>query len=333
MHVFKTRDDRFNQVLDFVGSVFPGQHGTYCRQIVEARIDALSSAEKKQIGDVLDIPSSVTPSNRRNAMRAVLFLRFAVSRQPVGLANSYKAELQHLPINVLTQKVQGLIPLQHDSPNRSFWNPSHFTKPTQSGPAPNGFKFIVFGLNNTNPPYGVKYSDIINNPNQIRTWMISTSVIDEQRVATYYPYGLILKVPESCVLTTSARDQGFTNYPKQVDTTKANWQNMDPVVHVREVLAGNPILLTPDQVLNGARNGVSSGKYGYNEVTVLGTAPDGKRVKAQAFFMKVDSQGNRFEFKAGEGPKGPFVTDQILQLLKTSGLPIVEVTDTSGKNG
>lgn len=328
----KTRGERFEQALAFIQGVFPGTHGNFCRKIVENRLDAVAAPLREAIGDAMSIPDSVQGQQERDGLRAVVLLRLLVKKEPAALAPSIIAAHAGKTAAALQATVRGLVPMTHDSPSRATWSPAGFTTtPTANAPAPSRFRYIVFGISNAPPPYGTSFADIIKDPTILRTWMISSSVIDERRTSTYYPYGLILHVPVDCVLTTSGADQGFTNYPKTTDPTRANWENMDPQVHVREVLANNPELLTPDEVLNAKV--ASSGKYGYNEVTLLGTAPSGAVVTPTAFFMKVDSQGDRYEFKKGDGPPGPYVTDPILKQMGAAALPIVTIPDASGANG
>jgi hypothetical protein len=322
----KSRGDRFDQVVDFVRS----QYGDSAATIVERSIDSLSVPTRTSIGDALSIQSDVKGKDKRNGLRTLLYLLFAEGGQPVALAQAFKGRYGFLSLPALINEIRGRLPLFDNSPNRDLWDPSNFTRVTRSGPAPGRFQYIVFGMMNTYTGRGKSYSEILNDPDILKSFALSTTIIDQDHVATYYPYGFVIKAPKQCILSTHPKDQAFKNYRAQdAANPMTPFEINDLTNEIRRVVANYP-LKSPATIL-GSTTG-KDGKYGYNEVTVLGTVPGPISITLESFFMKVDSNGDRYEFRKGDGPVGAFVTDDILRIMKASTLPIVKITDTSGKN-
>ena len=179
---------------------------------------------------------------------------------------------------------------------------------------------------------GVSYDAILKNPGMLKTFMLSCSVIDDTHLPTYYPYGFILMVPEENIASTSRKDQAFKNY-KADDPLKplSTLDKNDMLAEVRRVSGGFAIQ-TPAAILQETK---AKGLFGYNEIVVLGTGPNGTEIKLLGFFMKVDSAGARYvrpdDSAMGWKNETAFVTDDILAKMKATGLPIVQIADDSGK--
>jgi hypothetical protein len=188
---------------------------------------------------------------------------------------------------------------------------------------------------------GLRFNDILKDPRKVvKTLLISTSVIDKTHRATYYPYGLILKVPTENIISTSGKDQAFKNYnvfeqdlkdPKK----RANFTQLQ-VIEIRDMqrevrrVASEHTFKTPTDVLKETTG--KGGESGYNEITVMGTSPEGKTVEVVGIFIKVrDASGTPYILQGPPAAKEPFVTREIQDLLdglaKRESLTICQIVD------
>ncbi|MCE2907502.1 hypothetical protein [Silanimonas sp.] len=160
----------------------------------------------------------------------------------------------------------------------------------------------------------------LRNPDVLKNVIISTSLIDESHRATYYPFGFILDVPAVNIYSASGRDQGVAN---RTDNILEEFQRIFDSNNV------DNRILSPKQVLDQT-TGVE-GKLHYNEVVVVGTSPEGKCVRVNGLFVKVDAARNLWVDPA---LKTPYVTLEIAQLVNelatARNLPIVSIVDTAG---
>jgi hypothetical protein len=170
---------------------------------------------------------------------------------------------------------------------------------------------------NLNAKFFVQY---LKSPDVLKTVIISTSLIDQDHVASYYPFGFILDVPACNIYSASGRDQGVAN---RTDDILAEFERIFSNGSV-----GNRIL-SPKTVLDSTSK--SMGKTGYNEVVVVGTSPEGRHVGASGIFVKVDAAGHLW---VDPQQTAPYVTLEIAQLVNElcgkKGLPIVAILDTEG---
>jgi hypothetical protein len=331
--MFKTNDDRLEQVLEFVGEFFPN-----VENLVEKRIASLGS-QRDAVASALSLGKrswgeSADETKRRNGVRTLLFLLFTEGNCPVELAEEYKAQYQSMDLDQLIRNIRGRLPVVEFSPKRELWDFGKFTAVPQTPQlqdAPPKFCYLVFGMMNTEPIGGVSYQTILGNPNIVRRFLLSTSIIDENHRSTYFPYGLILQVPKQNIISTNTKDQGFKNYRTAVPgDTRPPHVLSDSMDDIRTVTAKFDFR-TPDEILVGTK---PLGDLGYNEIVVMGTSPTGGPISVQGFFMKVSSTKERFvRFRGGSGSspeKDPFVTNSIYQMMLASRLPIVQIVDTSG---
>jgi hypothetical protein len=326
----KTKDERFAGVVDAVRK----RAGDNAATLVEKSIENLGT-NRDPIGSALSLGSrsdnSTAETDRRNAMRAVLFLLFTEGKQPTVLAPSFIAKYSTWSLAQLGNELESRLPLLSDDPVRAAWSPSNFSSVTN--PPPARFRYIVFGMMNAYTGRGVSYDTILDDPNIIRSFALSTSLIGEGHIATYYPYGLILKVPAENIVSTHHKDQAFKNYKAQdPNNVMSPAQLNDLRDEIRRVSATYG-LKSPDDVLKDVK---PDSDFGYSEVVVLGTSPGGYAISVQGFFMKVDSKGGRYVRPdmalMGRKNESAFVTDAIYTKMSKSGLPIVELVDRSGKN-
>lgn len=330
----KTNDERFDGVLSFIDEYFSS-----ATQLIEQRINGLG-AQKSVIGNALslgarDNDKSPQESKRRNGVRALLFLAFTEGKQPLALAESFKTKYLAMTVDQIKLEIKGRLPVLDASPLRGLWNPVNFTQvqpQPQMQTAPATFRYLVFGMMNKYTGRGTSFETILKTPSLLKTFMISCSVIDQTHRPTYYPYGFILTVPVENILSTSRKDQAFKNYKvEDPDNPLTPIVRTDMVDEVRRV-ASTFSILDPVAILAETKQ---KGLFGYNEIVVLGTAPGGTEVRPAGFFMKMDSSGNRYvrpdDSAMGWKNESAFVTDDILDKMKKTGLPIVQITDDSGK--
>lgn len=325
----KSRDQRFADIVAFLNSEF----GKDAATLVERRMDGLPPAQAKQIAEALSLgdrkDKSDAETKRRNAVRTLIYLLLTEGKQPLAMAAALRMQHGGQPLPILKKSIQSRLPIMDASPQRNDWHTINFSPDPTPGPAPASFRYFVFGMMNSYTGRGVSYETLLGDPSMLKTFLISTSVIDQAHVSTYYPYGFILRVPPQCVISTSPKDQAFKNY-KAVDPNAP----MAPVVltdmtnEIRRAAAAYPIQ-SPEAILAGTTK--ARGETGYNEVAVLGTAPTGEQIGVIGMFMKLDSKGNRYVRPIG--PKTPWVTDAIYAKMQKTGLPIMTIVDGSGQNG
>lgn len=329
----KTNDERLDGVLDYIDKNFKGS-----LHLVEQRMNDLGP-QRKTIAAALSLGSrsgtkTLDETNRRNGIRAALFLALTEGKQPLAMAESFKMKYSAMNALQLQSEIKGRLPVLSTSPNRHDWHPTMFT-PVPPQPqiqqAPTHFCYMVFGMMNAYTGRGTSYQKILETPALLRTFMLSMSIIDQDHRATYYPYGFILLVPQDNFVSTSAKDQAFKNYkaedPLKPLSAAVRTDNMPELQRV----GGQHGIQTRRQILTATK---AQGSTGYNEVVVLGSSPTGGSVRVNAMFLKVDSKGNRFErpkFSPSSKGEGPFVNDSIFDEMKKTGLPIVQIPDTSGE--
>jgi len=327
----KNSDDRLEEALSAIAT-----HGGN-RRAVEVVLDGLSSSTRKDISKAISLgsrdDSSQSEKDRRDAVRGVMLLLLTVGKQPLAIADGLRAKYSTMGIGDLKAEIKRRSPLIAVAAS-GHWTPgTGFTDPKKHDPQ--NFRYIVFGMMNTHTGRGTSYQTILGNPDILRSFMISTSIIDPNHRSTYYPYGFILDVPTGNFVSARSTDQAFKNY-KSVTQGLAHIDN-DMTGEVRRVADAYPVPNAPHDILNGTRG--QQGNTGYNEVVVLGSAPGGGQIDISGIFKKVDSKGADFVRPLKEGGKldgGAFVKPEIDTLLskisRDRNIPIVPIVDTSGEN-
>jgi hypothetical protein len=241
--LFKTNAQRFDDAITIIRTHFGNDAATLTKRYVDGY------PNRDGLGKALHLDgredSSSQETERRNHLRAVLLLAHAVGGLPLSQTSFLTQRFGTQATAALRNEIGSRLPLFDYSPLRSLWNPMNFTQ--AQDPPPSDFRYIVFGMMNTHTGRGVSYKDILSDPNKLKSFMLSTSLIDQAHLATYYPYGFILTVPEENILSTLAQDQAFKNY--KADTGAMTLAElMDMREEVRRVAAAYP-LLSPDQIL------------------------------------------------------------------------------------
>jgi hypothetical protein len=136
-----------------------------------------------------------------------------------------------------------------------------------------------------------KYWQLLANPTIIQSWVaISCSLIDQDHRATYRPYGLILRIPKSNILTVHSGDQMYSNHAGAdvpVGTSAADKVKL--AAEIKNHIIGKDAqyggLKTPSEILQATQQGSK------NEVVVMGTSPEQTKVTAVGIYVKVDANG------------------------------------------
>jgi hypothetical protein len=328
---WKTAEARLTETLDFMSEV---DNGTYKNgaTLVDRRLERMSKADQKAISDAMSLGDSVAAllkdkdeeKDRRHAIRAVLLLKFAVKKEPVKLSKDLIAKFGSKAMADLKNEIKSGLPVTDNSPLRDFWDPKHFTDP-KAYKADKPFKFIVWGMMNTHTGRGTPYFKILENPDIAKTFLISSSIIDQVHKSTYYPYGFILKVPKENIISTNSKDQAFKNYKAMTEGMTAA-EATDMLPEVRRVSASYEIA-KPDDILKGTSG--KGGAYGYNEIAVMGTSPEGKSVDVVGLFVKVKDDNNTPYVR--KGMKTPWVTEEVQEhidkLVEKKKIPICNIID------
>jgi hypothetical protein len=166
------------------------------------------------------------------------------------------------------------------------------------------------------------YEEYLDDPSILQKNIISSSIINQNKVPTYYPFGFIMCVPLECIYITSPKDVGVSNRTPNIlfelDDKQKKAQSQ---------------IYTPAEIL--AQTSGRNSDTGYNEIVVIGTSPEGRQVEVTGISVKTDGKGNMF-MRNGMISKDvgePYVNAEIQDLIKRSSrkhrLPIVPIRDTS----
>jgi len=167
------------------------------------------------------------------------------------------------------------------------------------------------------------YEQYLDDPNIIKSNIISSTVISNLKHATYYPFGFIMRVPPECIYITSPRDVGVANRTNNIINELKDKQRLaeDTIKSPQEILA----------LTNQANN-----DNGYNEIVVIGTSPEGKQVEVNGIFVKTDGKGNIYmrngaiSKDVGEPYVNKAIQEMIIKSSKRHNIPIIPIPDTSG---
>lgn len=355
----KTTDDRILAALEAIEEAA----GPQARQWVEARLPANTAAWSDHLSLGNRGPfKRAAETRRRNLVRGVLLAYLAADISVLRLEFTKEA-LNKEDVAELTTRLKKFLPSTQIVGNfsaRQSWDPGQFTNPTNHNSA-GPFMYIITGVVKApvkiaargfmaGPDEAADFAksllrfppDVLHvtstgndktkketlhilpakrylaDPNLLRFDIISTSLIDTTHVATYFPWGFILRVPPANIISALYRDQGVKNRPPNV-------------IHELQTIHKSKGLATPQEVL-AATTG-ANGDVGYNEVVVIGSAPERTQVDVTGIFVKVDPNGNLF-IRNRPGENDAYVSDLIPEIQACSRLhniPIVKIIDPSSK--
>lgn len=299
---------------------------------------------------------------RRSLVRAVMLVRLARNAVPLTAAAQQLTVLMTRNTASLQRELLNLFPFKAyrgNFENRKEWAPVNFTDPSKH--THSNYKYIVhtlmqapskvadYNLHNDTElenfnklrekylPYAqiskknpMKWNLMVDfmaqylaDPNIIRQNIISSSVISHTRHSTYYPIGFIMRVPPECIYITSPVDVSVKN------------RTPDILFELQDKGQRTALTIqTPDEVL-AATSGVQ-GSTGYNEIVVVGTAPEGKQVEVTGIFVKTDPNGNLFvsrNLSTQVADTAAWLTPKSVELIsrcaRNFNLPIVPIIDAS----
>jgi len=260
----------------FLGPEIGPKYGNLLKRKFNARADQQAIDDALALGGYL--VHSDSNKRQRHALRAVLLANFLMKNQPVSLRDRFHAQYKSASVDQLKQAFTHLFPAFIDNDNRAAWAPVYFTRPaalrdlqrpadwTRRSPPP--YKLFIHTLKHP--------SATLNAPIQtLSRWIaISMSVLSSRNPVAYSNHGVILRVPENNVLTTSPTDQWFDNYAGTSSSTKAPGQSMAKHIAEKNIMLGG--LLTPDEVVGrqgtpeAMQHSAGAAQTQHNEVVVCG---------------------------------------------------------------
>ncbi len=334
-------DDRLDECYAAIRAALPNSPTDAANAVTLLERQVAAWPQRANLATYLSLGSrqdkSAAETVRRQAVRCVVLLELVVGGQPVTLAQSLLARHDNSPLALLQDRIRSNLPLFDKSPFRTDWDPANFSDPTTGAGdydarVPNRqiapFQYLCFGMMNVPPNAGTSYTDILADPTILREFLISTALISNGKVATYYPYGLILSVPSDNIVSTNYKDQAVRNYNAKVamigETAQmTDLRTNDLRANVRAVTARFPIL-SPATILAGTTG--TQGMRGYNEIVVLG-AFGSKSITPVAFFKKVNPAGLNF---IRDDSGATYATPAIDRAIAATRLPVIRLLDTSG---
>ena len=164
------------------------------------------------------------------------------------------------------------------------------------------------------------YEKYLNDPTILHQNIISSSLLNQNKHACYFPFGFILDVPPECIYITHKEDVAVKNRTPDILSELANTKGGTEIKSPADILANT--------------SGTNS-DIGYNEIVLVGTSPEGKQVSVKGIYVKTDAKGNIFMRNSANSvdKNGPYVNAEIQKLIQLSadkhGFPIVPIVDTS----
>jgi len=213
-------DDRLEECYQAIRDAMPADPTDAGNAITLLKRYVAAWPKRDKLANYLSLGSrndtSQAETKRRQTLRCLVLLKLVVGGSAPESTPSFITKYGTDSIALLNQLIVSNLPLFDKSVCRAQWHWSNFTAAASRAgdydsnwPGKNvgDFRYIVFGLPNTKLKAGTSYADIIVKPDIARGFFLSTSVITNGKVATYYPYGLILSVPEENIVSTHTKDQ------------------------------------------------------------------------------------------------------------------------------
>lgn len=336
--------------------------GGYGQRYVDQLNQKLQGKNKQAIDSALSLGTYLIHSqanqDKRAATRAVLLAQFAVRNQPVQSKDMLTARLKNHTRDQLVKAFRDAMGPMWDNGKRLAWAPQNFTDPTgQVGQALQQrtdwrgktiptYKFLVHSLLHSEDRLESS-ANILKNPSGVLSgWdAISCSVISDQKPWPYGCMGLILRVSERNILTTSPTDQQFQNHIGtkygRTDLEKTGGLNNQFKLshHVGEKNSEYGGLKTPTEIL--AQQGTSpDGTYvtKHSEIVVVGRpgvdfgAGATMQIGVPALFLRVDHRGEVYKART-MSEVGVRAIKMMEYYAQHHGIPLLRIPDASGARG
>jgi hypothetical protein len=322
------KHDRINTTLEEIANPWLSgdRAGSYLQQIS----DVLTPTNKTAIEAALHLGHrlNLLPDEtlRRHALRACLLAEFTVMNKPVTLRDNLSSQLEKLSKDQLVRQFQSRFPLISSNNKRDSWAETNFTDPAQH--ANQAFRYIVHGMKRPaeDGSSTIKHWQLLATPTIIQNWVaISCSVLDQTHRATYRPYGLILRVPKSNILTTHSADQMFSNHAgAEVPVDASAMDRIRLAAEIKNHIIGKDAeyggLKTPAEILQATQQGSK------NEIVVMGTSPEQTKVTVAGIYVKVDTNGAWHQDLLND-PGLQALRNNITNASSTLGIPVVLIQD------
>jgi hypothetical protein len=226
---------------------------------------------------------SETNKRQRTALRAVMCAHVLMRNEPASRLPALKKQYESLALDALKRAFIGQFPILQNDPNRVLWGPGNFSDPIllpelrikQSwvGKAVPKYTFIVHTNEFPETPSAV-FADPIAELSKYSA--SSFSLLDNRKPFTYFPQGLIFKVPANNILVTyqadlmSALRENSAHGPTFVKHTFAEEiTELSMASSSGKLLSPASVIAKQDPSLQKASIGVKSK---YNELLICGKA-------------------------------------------------------------
>lgn len=322
------KENRLNTTLEEIAK--PWLSADRAASFLQQISDALTLANSPGIEAALHLGHrlNLLPDEtlRRHAIRGCLLAEFTVMSKQVAQRDNLLLQLEKGTKEQLIRQFQSRFPLIASNNKRDSWAETSFTDPAHH--ANQAYRYIVHGMKRPaeDGSSTVKYWQLLATPTIIQNWVaISCSVIDQAHRVTYRPYGLILRVPKSNVLTAHSADQMFSNHAgADVPVGASTMDKIKLAAEIKNHIIGKDAqyggLKTPLEILQATQPDSK------NEVVVMGTSPEQTKVTAAGIYIKVDTNGTWHQ---------DLLTDPGIQALRNNittasanlGIPIVLIQD------
>lgn len=323
----------------------------------------LANKNKKAIDGALSLGvylnHSQSNKEKRVATRAILLAQFAVRNRPVQSKGQILSRLKNLSRDQLAKVFRDSMGSVWDNGKRLAWAPQNFTDPNGTvgqalqqrtdwrNKAIPSFRFMVHSLLHGDDRLASSAAILRRPAATLSGWSaISCSVISDQKPWPYGCMGLILRVSERNILTTSPTDQQFKNHigtkfgRTDAEKTGGLANQFKLAQHISEKNVEYGGLKTPTEVL--AQQGVSpDGTYvtQHSEVVVIGQpgvdfgAGATQPITVPALFIRVDHRGETYQPKKVLKEMGARAIKMMEYYAQLHGIPLLRIPDASGKRG
>jgi len=265
-------------------------------------------AIEKGLGLGAYLVHSEANKQQRMALRAVMCAHVLMRNEAATRLPAVKKQYESLALDALKRAFIGQFPILQNDPMRGLWSPGNFTDPImlnelrikQSwvGKAVPSYTFIV----HTNE-FPEKPSPVFANPiAELSQYSASSfSLLNNRKPFTYFPQGLIFKVPANNVLVTYQADlmsvlrENSAHGPTYVKQTFAEEiTELSMASSSGQLLSPASVLAKQDPSLQRPSIGVKSK---YNELLICGKAgvplPHGQTgsLKLNGLFIAIKKNG------------------------------------------
>jgi len=359
--------DRIEETLTAISEDwFLGFAGRHYELALRKEIEKLGQPKKTEIDSAMSLGGywfhTQSQKRLRHGRRAYLLANYVFKPVTILQTQTLKQRCSNWNMETLRRGFKSSFPCFLGDQLRYTWAPGSLTRVTDpsisallrprdwTNAVVPDYKFIIHSMTEGHE------GNLITDPEAtMRQWdAISASVISNEKPNAYDRFGLILKLSQYNILTTSGADQWFDNYIGTTRSTKNPLGNVHPnsvqakgmlAKHIGRFTLGIGALLTPDQVLeytakwdNRTRTYVSPEGHltRHNEITITGkgyVAIGGgysQPLEVEGIFILINKDGSYYSKTQGNVVRElirPALQDNTIlrleTLSRTKSLPIL----------